>query len=139
MSLLDPVVFIIGAGASGLAIAGCLTRLSIPYIILEREDCSASLWKKRTYDRLNLHLAKQYSQLPHFPFPKNFPKYVPKSQFIQYLDCYATHFHITLQFNQLVESERFDESIETWRVVARNVGSGEAEEYSGRFSVVATG
>ncbi|KAI8570833.1 hypothetical protein RHMOL_Rhmol01G0067800 [Rhododendron molle] len=139
MSLLDPVAIIIGAGASGLAIVGCLTRLSIPYIILEREDCSASLWKKNSYDRLQLHLAKQYCQLPHFTFPKNFPKYVPKSQFIQYLDSYATHFHFTPQFNQLVESARFDESIEKWRVVARNVGSGEAEEYSGRFLVVATG
>ncbi|XP_058182443.1 probable indole-3-pyruvate monooxygenase YUCCA10 [Rhododendron vialii] len=140
MSLPDPVVIIIGAGASGLAIAACLTRLSIPYIILEREDCSASLWKKKSYDRLHLHLAKQYCQLPHFPFPTNFPKYVPKSQFIQYLDSYATHFDITPQFNRLVESARFDESIEKWRVVVRNiVGSGEAEEYSGRFLVVATG
>ncbi|KAG5564539.1 hypothetical protein RHGRI_000649 [Rhododendron griersonianum] len=139
MSLPDPVVIIIGAGPSGLATAASLTRLSIPYIILEREDCSASLWKKKSYDRLHLHLPKQYCQLPHIPFPTNFPKYVPKNQFLQYLDSYATHFHITPKFNRLVESARFDESIEKWRVVARNVGSGEAEEYSGRFLVVATG
>uniref|UniRef100_A0ACD5VUA4 Uncharacterized protein n=1 Tax=Avena sativa TaxID=4498 RepID=A0ACD5VUA4_AVESA len=52
----EVVVLIVGAGPAGLAMAACLNQLSIPYVILEREDCSASLWHNRAYDRLKLHL-----------------------------------------------------------------------------------
>uniref|UniRef100_A0ACD5YN54 Uncharacterized protein n=1 Tax=Avena sativa TaxID=4498 RepID=A0ACD5YN54_AVESA len=53
-------VLIVGAGPAGLATAACLTHLSIPYVIVEREDCSASLWRNRAYDRLKLHLSKEF-------------------------------------------------------------------------------
>ncbi|XP_047088639.1 probable indole-3-pyruvate monooxygenase YUCCA10 [Lolium rigidum] len=53
-------VLIVGAGPAGLATAACLTQFSIPYAIVEREDCIASLWRKRAYDRLKLHLAKEF-------------------------------------------------------------------------------
>uniref|UniRef100_A0ACD5X3D4 Uncharacterized protein n=1 Tax=Avena sativa TaxID=4498 RepID=A0ACD5X3D4_AVESA len=53
-------ILIVGAGPAGLATAACLTHLSIPYVIVEREDCSASLWRNRAYDRLKLHLAKEF-------------------------------------------------------------------------------
>ncbi|KAA8543164.1 hypothetical protein F0562_021341 [Nyssa sinensis] len=56
----EQVAIIVGAGTSGLATAACLNRLSIPNIVLEREDCFASLWKKKSYDRLHLHLAKHF-------------------------------------------------------------------------------
>ncbi|XP_037424854.1 probable indole-3-pyruvate monooxygenase YUCCA10 [Triticum dicoccoides] len=54
------VVLIVGAGPAGLATAACLSQFSIPYVILERESCSASLWRNRAYDRLKLHLAKEF-------------------------------------------------------------------------------
>ncbi|XP_044321124.1 probable indole-3-pyruvate monooxygenase YUCCA11 [Triticum aestivum] len=54
------VVLIVGAGPAGLATAACLSQFSIPYVIVERESCSASLWRNRAYDRLKLHLAKEF-------------------------------------------------------------------------------
>ncbi|XP_039822908.1 probable indole-3-pyruvate monooxygenase YUCCA11 [Panicum virgatum] len=59
------LVLIVGAGPAGLATAACLTKLSIPHVIVEHEDCSASLWRNRAYDRLKLHLAKEFCELPH--------------------------------------------------------------------------
>ncbi|XP_044335786.1 probable indole-3-pyruvate monooxygenase YUCCA10 [Triticum aestivum] len=53
-------VLIVGAGPAGLATAPCLGQFSIPYAIVERESCSASLWRNRAYDRLKLHLAKEF-------------------------------------------------------------------------------
>ncbi|XP_044437858.1 probable indole-3-pyruvate monooxygenase YUCCA11 [Aegilops tauschii subsp. strangulata] len=53
------VVLIVGAGPAGLATAACLSQFSIPYVIVERESCSASLWRNRAYNRLKLHLAKE--------------------------------------------------------------------------------
>ncbi|PPD95804.1 hypothetical protein GOBAR_DD07193 [Gossypium barbadense] len=69
------MVIIVGAGPAGLATSACLNRLSIPNIVLEREDCYASLWKKRSYDRLKLHLAKQFCHLPYMDSPPNAPTY----------------------------------------------------------------
>ncbi|XP_037419255.1 probable indole-3-pyruvate monooxygenase YUCCA11 [Triticum dicoccoides] len=54
------VVLIVGVGPAGLATAACLSQFSIPYLIVECESCSASLWRNRAYDRLKLHLAKEF-------------------------------------------------------------------------------
>ncbi|XP_076902650.1 putative indole-3-pyruvate monooxygenase YUCCA10 [Bidens hawaiensis] len=56
----ETVVVIVGAGPAGIATSACLNLLSIPNIVLEREDCYASLWQKKAYDRLKLHLAKSF-------------------------------------------------------------------------------
>ncbi|KAL2485829.1 putative indole-3-pyruvate monooxygenase YUCCA10 [Abeliophyllum distichum] len=133
-------VIIVGAGPSGLATAACLTQLSIPYMILEREDCFASLWKKYSYDRLHLHLAKQYSQLPHFNFPSSCPTYVSLQDFIRYLDDYVSHFNINPTYGKSVESAVYDEPTKKWKIQARNMfSSNQLEDFSCRFLIVATG
>ncbi|GLT62762.1 hypothetical protein SLA2020_353720 [Shorea laevis] len=132
-------VIIVGAGPSGLATAACLNTQSIPYILLEREDRFASLWTKYSYDCLHIHLPKQISTLPHMPFPANFPTYVPKDQFVQYLESYISQFNITPLYRRCVEEASFDEGSKKWAVKARNLSCGEVEEYFGRFLVVASG
>jgi len=127
---------VVGAGPSGLSAAACFTKHSIPYIILEREDCFASLWKKYSYDRLHLHLKKHFCQLPHKPFPRSFPPYVPKNQFLQYLDDHVSHFAIAPLYRRTVELAQYDHARRCWKVEARNGDSGEVEKYCGRFLVV---
>ncbi|KAG2697273.1 hypothetical protein I3843_07G098100 [Carya illinoinensis] len=142
------VVIIVGAGPSGLATAACLTTQSIPYLLLEREDCFASLWQKYSYDRLHLHLRKQFCQLPHMSFPASFPTYVPKTLFVQYLDDYVSRFKINPLYQRNVVSAEYDDISKRWRVKATNINikasscSGDddrVEEYTARFLVVATG
>lgn len=132
-------MIVVGAGPSGLATAACLNRLSIPNIVLEREDCIASLWKKKSYDRLHLHLPKQFCELPHMSFPPSFPTYVSRQQFLEYLDEYVSHFKITPMYQRLVEFATYDQKAEKWIVRVRNTNSDETENYSGKFLVVATG
>ncbi|KAK5811274.1 probable indole-3-pyruvate monooxygenase YUCCA10 isoform X2 [Gossypium arboreum] len=132
-------VIIIGAGPSGLATAASLNLHSIPYILLEREDCFASLWKKNAYDRLHLHLHKQFCQLPHLPFPHSYPRFISKQQFVSYLDDYVSHFKITPLYCRCVELALFDEITKEWIVKVRKLSSGEVEEFRGRFLVVASG
>ncbi|KAM7495921.1 hypothetical protein LguiA_020335 [Lonicera macranthoides] len=140
MEIQEHVVIVVGAGPSGLATAACLSQLSIPYVIIEREDCFASLWKKKSYDRLHLHLAKQFCELPHMSFPSTCPTYVPRKQFIQYLDEYASHFKISPLYQRLVESAIYDEDNKKWNVKVNNLANyGDVEEYFSRFLVVATG
>ncbi|KAD4584504.1 hypothetical protein R6Q59_036636 [Mikania micrantha] len=135
---IETMAIIVGAGPSGLSTAASLHLLSIPYIILEREDCIASLFNKKAYDRLHLHLAKQFCQLPHMPFPANYPTYVSRSDFLKYLDDYASHFKITPEFRNNVQLAKYDEDVNKWTVEAAVEGCG-VRCYKGRFLVVATG
>lgn len=132
---------IIGAGPSGLAVGACLKEQGIPFVVLERADCIASLWQKRTYDRLKLHLPKQFCQLPKLPFPDHFPEYPTKKQFIDYLESYANHFDINPQFNECVQSAKYDEACRLWRIkTVSTCGSVQSEvEYICQWLVVATG
>ncbi|KAG2303481.1 hypothetical protein Bca4012_062236 [Brassica carinata] len=129
------MALIIGAGPAGLATSACLNRLNIPNIVVEREECSASLWKRRSYDCLKLHLAKQYCQLPHMPFPPNAPTFVSKAGFITYLDKYATRFNVSPRYNRNVRSACFKDG--RWIVDVEH--AAEREVYSAEYLVVATG
>ncbi|CAK9318013.1 unnamed protein product [Citrullus colocynthis] len=135
----DITVIIIGAGPSGLATAASLTLSAIPYIILEREDCSVPLWRKHSYDRLRLHLPNHFCHLPAMPFPSSTPNYLPKANFLDYLDRYATHFGIRPLYCRNVEEAEFNQTEGKWKVRARNLEEGKIEEFSGGFLVVATG
>ncbi|GER24986.1 flavin monooxygenase-like protein [Striga asiatica] len=124
---------IVGAGPSGLAVAAGLRQQGVPFVVLERADCIASLWQNRTYDRLKLHLPKQFCQLPDFPFPDHYPEYPSKRQFVEYLESYAATFQIHPQFNECVRSARYDPTCRLWRVQTP------AAEYLCQWLVVATG
>ncbi|KAF3447192.1 hypothetical protein FNV43_RR12372 [Rhamnella rubrinervis] len=124
---------IVGAGPSGLAVAASLSKHVIPSVILEKSDCIASLWQQKTYDRLKLHLPKQFCELPHMGFPEDFPKYPTKHQFVSYMESYASHFKIKPRFNQTVQSAEFDSASGFWRVRTQD------SEYISRWLIVATG
>lgn len=131
------LVLIIGAGPAGLATSACLNRLNIPNIVVEREDCSASLWKRRSYDRLKLHLAKQFCQLPHMPFPRNTPTFVSKLAFISYLDEYATRFNVNPRYNRNVKSAYCKDG--RWIIEVDNETARSREVYLAKYVVAATG
>ncbi|XP_076944558.1 putative indole-3-pyruvate monooxygenase YUCCA5 [Bidens hawaiensis] len=132
---------IVGAGPSGLAISASLKDQGIPFVVIERSDCIASLWQKRTYDRLKLHLPKKFCQLPKIPFPHDYPEYPTKKQFVDYLENYAKHFDIKPQFNECVQSAKYDEPCKLWRIkTVSTTGSIRSEtEYICQMLVVATG
>ncbi|XP_071916934.1 probable indole-3-pyruvate monooxygenase YUCCA4 isoform X1 [Coffea arabica] len=124
---------IVGAGPSGLAVSACLKENGVPSVILEGSDCIASLWQQKTYDRLKLHLPKQFCELPLLGFPENFPKYPTKHQFISYMQYYAIHFSIEPKFKQVVQSAEYDVVCGVWRVRTQDC------EYVSRWIIVATG
>ncbi|AEE83256.1 putative protein [Arabidopsis thaliana] len=137
--LMIPGPIIVGSGPSGLATAACLKSRDIPSLILERSTCIASLWQHKTYDRLRLHLPKDFCELPLMPFPSSYPTYPTKQQFVQYLESYAEHFDLKPVFNQTVEEAKFDRRCGLWRVRTTGGKKDETMEYVSRWLVVATG
>jgi indole-3-pyruvate monooxygenase len=146
---------VVGAGPSGMATAACLQLKGVPCLILEKSDGIASLWKHNTYDRLHLHIPKEFCELPHLPFPADFPTYPNRRQFIQYLDNYAAHFKLDFRFNQQVTSAAFDPAAACWKITTRSCNTSSAagaglaaaaaaagavvSEFRARWLVVASG
>jgi len=92
---------IIGAGPAGLATAGRLRQLDIPFEILEKSQNIADSWHQH-YDRLCLHTVKELSSLPGLPFPEDYPRYVPRALLVAYFEKYAETFQIHPQLGQEV-------------------------------------
>ncbi|KAK9946706.1 hypothetical protein M0R45_012154 [Rubus argutus] len=111
-----PGPVIVGAGPSGLATG-----------------------RLKTYDRLRLHLPKQFCELPLVPFPADFPTYPTKQQFIHYLEDYANKFDIQPSFNQTVSTAQFDPVLGFWRVLTAGSDDGAETEYVTRWLIAATG
>jgi cation diffusion facilitator CzcD-associated flavoprotein CzcO len=98
-------VVVIGAGPAGLAAGACLRRAGMNFIIFEKEVAVGSSWR-RHYDRLRLHTVKRYSSLPYLPFPRDYPRYVPRALMVKYLEAYADHFGLSPRFGEVVCTAR---------------------------------
>uniref|UniRef100_A0A0D9UZK1 indole-3-pyruvate monooxygenase n=1 Tax=Leersia perrieri TaxID=77586 RepID=A0A0D9UZK1_9ORYZ len=133
-------VIIVGAGQSGLAASACLSRRGVSScLILERDDCVAPLWRHRTYDRLRLHLPKRHCALPHAPHADDSPNYLPRDDFLRYLDAYASRFSLRTRLRRHVTSARYDPSCRRWLVHAVHLSTGITERYVSRCLVAANG
>ncbi|OEL19593.1 putative indole-3-pyruvate monooxygenase YUCCA11 [Dichanthelium oligosanthes] len=132
-------VIIVGAGPSGLAASACLSMRGVSSLVLERDDCVGSLWRKRAYDRLTLHLPKHASALPHAPHPAEAPNYLPRDDFVRYLDGYADRFGVRARLRREARAARFDAAEGRWHVAAVDLDTGDVERYVARYLVVATG
>jgi indole-3-pyruvate monooxygenase len=129
-----PGAVIVGAGPSGLAAAACLAARGVPSTVLEMSDSLASTWRHRTYDRLTLHLPKRFCELPLLPFPRGYPAYPSKDQFVAYLESYAAAAGVAPRFGCRVEEAAFDAGAGAWAV---RLAGGEL--LLARWLVVATG
>ncbi len=128
---IDTPTLIIGAGPAGLAVAGRLRRLGAEFEMVEASDRVADSWRGH-YDRLHLHTVKQYSHLPHMPFPSTYPRYVPRRMLVDYFARYAETFQIGPRFGVRVSSVIRDG--EVWRAA-----TSEGDGFRSANIVIATG
>lgn len=121
---------VIGAGPAGLAVAACLRRAGVDFVLLEKETAVAASWR-RHYDRLHLHTDKARSGLPGLPFPARAPRYPSRDEVIAYFEAYARHFALKPRFEE--EVRRVVSQGERWHVhTGRRV-------YQARHVVLAVG
>ncbi len=123
-------VIVVGAGASGLAVAATLKRRGREPVVLEGGDTVGGTWAGR-YERLHLHTVRRFSGLPFYGMPRSYPRYVPKDMYAGYLREYADRMGIAVRLGQRVERVRPDGS--TWIVETAR------ENWAARAVIVATG
>jgi len=122
---------IIGAGPAGLAIAGQLHHLELPYQIVEQASTVAPAWY-RHYDRLHLHTVKKLSHLPHKPFAESLPQYIPREDLVAYFEAYAKEKEINPDFGVTISSVKKEG--QNW--VATSTGG---QVYPAKQVVICTG
>ena len=121
---------IIGAGPSGLAVAGCLRQAGLDFALIDQAPAIAWSWRNH-YTRLHLHTPGAHSGLPGLPFPERYPQYPSRAQVVAYLEAYAAHFGLEPRLNTRVE--RAEQRANGWRV------STDDDIWQARALVVASG
>ena len=121
---------VIGAGPAGLAVAACLRHAGREVVVIDRAAEIGSAWRGH-YQRLHLHTAKKHSSLPYRPFPREWPTYISREQFLTYLEDYARAFELAPRLSETVT--RAQPTGGGWRVETS------AGVHESRFLVIASG
>jgi cation diffusion facilitator CzcD-associated flavoprotein CzcO len=85
---MDADTVIVGASASGLAVARCLEEAGGSPIVIDAASDVGSMCRK-AYERLHLHTPRGTSGLPFLPMPASYPRYPSRQQVVDYLVAYA--------------------------------------------------
>jgi cation diffusion facilitator CzcD-associated flavoprotein CzcO len=135
----QPAVIVVGGGASGLSAAGALARRGIASLVLEQDAAVGGTWARR-YDRLHLHTMRQFSGLAHFPIPNRYPRYLSRSQFVEYLNDYVRQLGLSVVTGASVSRIRLRDGAWQIETSTESVPSpGRAPAYASRVVVIATG
>ncbi|CAL4990063.1 unnamed protein product [Urochloa decumbens] len=72
-------------------------------------------------------------------YPPDAPTYIPKDQFVKYLDSYIERFDIQPKYNTTIETCTYGEGKECWFSLACDVATSVVVRYKSKFLVVASG
>lgn len=135
----NPVV-IIGAGVCGIAMGVQLTRLGVPYTILERQEGVGGTWLLNDYPEARVDVS---SFLYQYKFKKDYrwkERYAGQAATRDYLQHIAEEFGVDKCIRTGVEvvSAHWDEDDNEWLVRCRDA-DGEISDLRARFVISASG
>ncbi|NWQ77068.1 FMO4 monooxygenase, partial [Columbina picui] len=110
-------VAIIGGGVGGLASIKCCLDEGLEPTCFERSEDIGGLWRYTdstdggrvtVYRSVITNTSKEMSCFSDFPFPEDFPNYLPHSLLLEYFRMYAQHFDLLqhIRFKTTVVSVR---------------------------------
>ena len=127
---MDTEVLVVGAGPAGLAVSRELKRRGVSHTVLERGDTVGYTWAN-LYDSLVLHTGKWMSSLPGLRFPRHYPTFVSRADFVKYLLDYRDRFELRVETGKSVT--RLERTAAGWTAHVNG------ECLTSRAVVVATG
>ncbi|MBB5048115.1 putative flavoprotein involved in K+ transport [Rhodopseudomonas rhenobacensis] len=117
----QPYCLIIGGGQGGIALAARLRQLSVPTIVIEKNERPGDSWRKR-YKSLCLHDPVWYDHLPYLPFPANWPVFSPKDKIGDWLEMYTKVMELNYWRKTTCKKATYDETAGEWTVVVERDG-----------------
>ncbi len=133
-------VLIVGAGASGIALAANLERLGLPYVIVEKNDVVGGTWLENRYPGCGVDTpnhAYSFSFGERYPWSRYF---APRAELLDYLQRSARDAGIVphIRFRTRVTSAAWDEAACVWRVrLATAQGPSEQQEQEEHLTATA--
>uniref|UniRef100_A0A8C5J4T9 Flavin-containing monooxygenase n=1 Tax=Junco hyemalis TaxID=40217 RepID=A0A8C5J4T9_JUNHY len=136
-------VAVIGAGAGGLASVKCCLDEGLEPTCFESSEDIGGVWRYTdstdsrritVYRSVITNTSKEMSCFSDFPFPEDFPNYLPHSLVLEYLRMYAQHFDLLrhIRFQTTVLSVRKCPDFSTsgrWEVVTESHGVRESHVF----------
>ena len=93
---------VIGGGQAGLSVGYWLTRMGVPFLILDASARIGDTWRGR-WDSLRLFTPARFDGLAGMPFPAH-PEYFPtKDEMADYLEAYAARFALPVRSGTRVD------------------------------------
>ncbi len=128
----DTDTVVIGAGQAGIAASEHLSSLSIPHIVLERDQIAPS-WHNRRWDSLKANGPAWHDRFPNLEFQLDDDAFASKTEVADYFVQYAEKFNVPIRTGvDVIEVNRLKEN--SGFVVKTNKGCLHANHI-----VVATG
>ena len=117
----QPYVLVIGGGQGGIGLSARLRQLSIPTIIIEKNERPGDSWRKR-YKSLCLHDPVWYDHLPYLPFPPNWPVFSPKDKIGDWLEMYTKIMELNYWTSTRAKKASYDAAKKEWTVTVERDG-----------------
>src|SRR5690348_5280139 len=93
---------VIGGGQAGLSVGYHLSKLGVPFVILDASERVGDAWRRR-WDSLRLFTPARYAGLPGMPFPLRGDRFPSKEQMADYLQAYARKFNLPVRSGVYVD------------------------------------
>jgi len=116
---------VVGGGQTGLSVGYHLSRLGVPFVILDGSRRIGDSWRHR-WDSLRLFTPARYAGLDGMPFPAEPFSFPTKDAMADYLEAYARRFDLLVRSGVRVDrlsrfGDRFIVFAGNQRIEARNV------------------
>ncbi|KZT03130.1 FAD/NAD(P)-binding domain-containing protein [Laetiporus sulphureus 93-53] len=133
----DPTVVIVGGGQTGLMCAARLGRLGIRALVVEKSGRVGDVWRKR-YPNLTLHTSAHHCSVLYQPWPKTFPKYVPKEKVADFIEAYAIGQEVVIwTLSTVLPIPTYDAATGRWSITIDR--QGEKVSLKPKHVIMATG
>lgn len=132
----DPEVLVVGGGHSGVFTAAYLKNLGVDALVVDRHPRVGDNWRTR-YDALALHNPTLMVEFPFLPFPRSFPKFLPKDKLANWFESYVDAMEINYWTSTDFRNAEYDASSQTWTVDVER--DGVRRQLRPRHIVMATG
>lgn len=134
----EPVVLIVGGGHAGVTAAARFKALGIDALVVDRMARIGDNWRKR-YHGLKLHNQKHSNHFPYLPFPRTWPKYIPKDKIANWIESYVETMEIDFWTRTTFQGATWDPAKQRWTAqLALDVADGVGRTLHPRHIVMAT-
>ena len=134
----EPDVLIVGGGHAGITAAARFKALGIDALVVDRMERIGDNWRKR-YHGLKLHNTKHSNHFPYLPFPRTWPKYIPKDKIANWLESYVETLEIDFWTRTTFKGATWDATTKRWAAhLALDLAGGAGRTLHPRHIVMAT-